>query len=121
MGFPQTKDRIPSHGFAFVPMAAVLMVAVFPSLWAVILDLALLPGLQPAISFPPCGILPFLDVEALKETGFRLARFTKEDCCFMGSEGILAKVKCLNGYISRYSHSVLEMRGKKIFGSASDA
>lgn len=47
---------------------------------------------QPPIAFPPAGILPFLDLESIKDTGFRLARFSREDCTFMGPAGVLAKV-----------------------------
>lgn len=47
---------------------------------------------QPPIEHPPAGVLPFLDVESIRDTGFRLARFSRDDCCFMGPEGIAAKV-----------------------------
>ncbi|CAM9924986.1 unnamed protein product, partial [Hapterophycus canaliculatus] len=46
----------------------------------------------PPITFPPAGILPFLDLESIKDTGFRLARITREDCAFMGPECVVAKV-----------------------------
>eukprot|EP00752_Nemacystus_decipiens_P016682 g14922.t1 len=46
----------------------------------------------PPISHPPAGILPFLDVESIKDTGFRLARLTREDCAFMGPDCVAAKV-----------------------------
>ena len=47
---------------------------------------------QPPVSHPPAGILPFLDVESIKDTGFRLARLTREDCSFMGPDCVIAKV-----------------------------
>lgn len=49
------------------------------------------------MSFPPAGILPFLDVEAINDTGFRLVRITRDDCSFMGSDCVIAKVSA-NGY-----------------------
>ncbi|CAM9575659.1 unnamed protein product, partial [Ascophyllum nodosum] len=44
------------------------------------------------IPHPPAGILPFLDVSSIRDTGYRLARIAREDCAFMGPEGVLAKV-----------------------------
>ena len=49
--------------------------------------------LQPPVLHPPAGILPFLDVESIKDTGFRLARLTREDCSFMGADCVIAKVR----------------------------
>lgn len=49
--------------------------------------------LQPPVAHPPAGILPFLDVESIKDTGFRLARLTREDCSFMGPNCVVAKVR----------------------------
>ncbi|CAM9829461.1 unnamed protein product, partial [Ectocarpus sp. 4 AP-2014] len=46
----------------------------------------------PPVCYPPAGILPFLDVDAIKDTGFRLARFSREDCSFMGPDCVVAKV-----------------------------
>ncbi|CAM9828341.1 unnamed protein product, partial [Ectocarpus fasciculatus] len=46
----------------------------------------------PPVCYPPAGILPFLDVESIKDTGFRLARFSREDCSFMGPDCVVAKV-----------------------------
>ncbi|CAM9452827.1 unnamed protein product, partial [Pylaiella littoralis] len=46
----------------------------------------------PPVTHPPAGILPFLDVESVKDRGFRLARLTREDCCFMGPDCVVAKV-----------------------------
>lgn len=68
---------------------------------------------KPPVSHPPAGILSFLDVESIKDTGFRLARFSREDCSFMGPEGIVAKVR--NGTIHAVytvSCSFWRFRGK---------
>ena len=50
------------------------------------------PWPQLPIPHPPAGILPFLDVSSIRDTGYRLARIAREDCAFMGPEGVLAKV-----------------------------
>lgn len=52
-------------------------------------------NVKPPVTHPPAGILPFLDVESVKDRGFRLARLTREDCCFMGPDCVVAKVKDL--------------------------
>lgn len=57
--------------------------------------------LQPPVSHPPAGILPFLDVESIEDTGFRLARLTREDCSFMGPDCVVAKVRQIDKYAER--------------------
>lgn len=48
---------------------------------------------QPPVGFPPAGILPFLNVEAIEDTGYRLARISRDDCSFMGPACVSAKVR----------------------------
>lgn len=47
---------------------------------------------QPPVEFPPAGILPFLELDAINDTGYRLARISREDCSFMGPDRVVAKV-----------------------------
>ena len=48
---------------------------------------------QPPVGFPPAGILPFLNLEAIQDTGYRLAMISRDDCSFMGPACVSAKVR----------------------------
>ena len=56
--------------------------------------------LQPPVGFPPAGILPFLDVDAINDTGYRLARISRDDCSFMGPDCVVAKVSAFEHSLS---------------------